>query len=102
MPVTGQGLLFRRHWYHCRCTPDSRRLAAMPKSAAAGQQRTKPRCRKLRLPFPCGLFNHTLPRRSNRSRKCDGASPSRGRECGGVGGCRAHGSRRSRWSIQRV
>jgi len=66
------------------------------------QQRTKPRCRKLRLPFPCGLFNHTLPRRSNRSRKCDGASPSRGRECGGVGGCRAHGSRRSRWSIQRV
>src|SRR5260370_29114888 len=33
----GHGLPSRLRWGHDRCSPDSRRLAAMPKSAALGQ-----------------------------------------------------------------
>jgi hypothetical protein len=38
----GQGLPSRRCWHHDQCTPDSRRLAATPKSAESGHVRTFP------------------------------------------------------------
>jgi len=40
----GHGLPLRLRWHDDRCTPGSRRLAATPKSAAAGQEPTSPPC----------------------------------------------------------
>src|SRR6516165_1393017 len=36
----GQGLPLRPRRQHVRCTPDSRRLLALPKSAASGHKRS--------------------------------------------------------------
>jgi hypothetical protein len=38
LTASGHGLPLRRGWYHGRCAPDSRRLAAPPRSAAPGHK----------------------------------------------------------------
>src|SRR6266478_7262662 len=40
MTALGHGLSSRLRWYHDRCSSDSRRLAATPKSAESGQKQT--------------------------------------------------------------
>jgi hypothetical protein len=62
----GQGLPLRLRWHHDRCTPDSCRLAATPKSAESGQQRTHAAQRDT------GVLSDPVPR-CVRPRFCDGA-----------------------------